>query len=109
MKSLVQAVAATAAAVALMLPAVSFAQSNAPVSRADVHTQRVQLEQDGYRPNSDRTQYPLNIQRGEARVDAQSQATSNDGYGGVSAGTTASGIDFLPGSNTGLKSIYVGH
>ncbi|WP_321906153.1 DUF4148 domain-containing protein [Paraburkholderia tropica] len=83
MKSLVQAVAV---AVALVVPVASFAQSNAPVTRAQVRAELVQLEQAGYRPgDGDNAHYPEAIQAAEAKVHA------NSGYGGVAAGSAASG------------------
>ncbi len=83
MKSLIQAVAV---AVALVVPVASFAQSNAPVTRAQVRAELVQLEQAGYRPgDGDNAHYPEAIQAAEAKVNAKS------GYGGVAAGSSASG------------------
>ena len=43
-------------------PAVSFAQSNQPVTRAQVRAELIQLQQAGYNPASDNTQYPKNIE-----------------------------------------------
>lgn len=47
MKSLLQAVVVAAALVA---PAISFAQTNGPLTRAQVRAELVQLEQTGWRP-----------------------------------------------------------
>jgi hypothetical protein len=85
MKSLIQAVALAAA---LAIPAVSFAQSNEPVTRAEVRADLVQLEKAGYNPSSDQTQYPRNIQAAEAKVAAQNGAAT--GFGGAADGTSAS-------------------
>ena len=65
MKSLIQAVVVAAALVA---PVASFAQqSNAPVTRAQVRAELVQLEQAGYHPGVSDPFYPANIQAAEAR------------------------------------------
>ncbi|WP_207002375.1 DUF4148 domain-containing protein [Trinickia mobilis] len=86
MKSLVQAVVVAAV---LSAPVVSFAQqSNAPVTRAQVRAELVQLERAGYNPSSDQTQYPKNIEAAEARVAAQNGAAS--GYGGGVSGSSQS-------------------
>jgi hypothetical protein len=93
MKSLVQALAVAAV---LAIPAVSFAQSNQasnqPVTRAEVRADLVRLEQAGYNPASDQTQYPRNIQAAEAKVAAQNGAATS--YGGAADGATASGRSF---------------
>jgi hypothetical protein len=86
MKSLIQAVVVAAA---LAAPVLSFAQSNAPVTRAQVRTDLVQLEKAGYRPGDDDIHYPAAVQAAEARVAAQNGAAS--GYGGVANGVSQSG------------------
>jgi opacity protein-like surface antigen len=84
MKSLIKAVAIAAV---LAVPAVSFAQSNQPVTRAQVRAELVQLEKAGYGPfDSSDAHYPVAVQRAEARV-----ATDTTGYGPATAGTTQSG------------------
>ncbi|KND59487.1 hypothetical protein BVER_03262c [Candidatus Burkholderia verschuerenii] len=75
---------------ALAAPAFAQAADNAPVTRAEVKAQLVQLEQAGYNPVSDHTTYPANIQAAEARVDAQ-PAAADASFGGVSDGASASG------------------
>jgi hypothetical protein len=85
MKSLIQAVAVAAALVA---PVVSFAQSNAPVTRAEVRARLVQLEKAGYDPTSVPTDYPVGLQAAEAKVAAQNGAT---GVGGVADGSSDAG------------------
>ncbi|MFP6559777.1 DUF4148 domain-containing protein [Paraburkholderia sp. B3] len=92
MKSLIQAVAVAVAA-ALVVPAVSFAQSNSPadssVTREQLHAEIVQLAQVGYRVgHGDNVHYPENIQAAEARVAA---LNGNSGYGGVAGGTSQAG------------------
>jgi hypothetical protein len=96
-------------AAAFAIPAVSsFAQSDAPVSRAQVRAELVQLEKAGYQPGAgDQATYPLQIQAAEARVAAQNNAAT--GYGGVSGGSSASGASFKRAANIGTKSIYFGH
>jgi len=90
MKSLIQAVVAVAAVVALGAPVASFAQSNAPVTRAQVRAELAQLAQAGYHAgDGDNTHYPDAIQAAEARVSAQNSAAT--GYGGSVNGTSASG------------------
>jgi len=86
MKTLIQVVVVAA----LVAPALSFAQSsNAPVSRAQVRAELVQIEQAGYRPGDDDTHYPVAVQAAEGRVAAENGATS--GYGGVANGASQSG------------------
>ncbi|MGF6723599.1 hypothetical protein P3T43_002954 [Paraburkholderia sp. GAS41] len=102
MNSLVKAVAI---AVVLSAPIASFAQSNQPVTRAEVRSQLAQLEQAGYRPSGDHASYPDQIQAAEARVSAQNGSTS--GVGGVVSGSSASGAPAA--AFTGSRSIYAGH
>ncbi|SAK49681.1 membrane protein [Caballeronia temeraria] len=75
-----------AVALAFAAPVASFAQSNQPLTRAEVREQIVQLEKAGYNPGvvSD-SKYPADIQAAEARVSAQ------NGYGGVADGSAQSG------------------
>lgn len=70
----------------LAVPALSFAQSNQPVTRALVRAELVQLQQVGYNPASDNTQYPTNIEAALSRIEAKDAA-----YGGVAAGQVDSG------------------
>ncbi|MFD1557007.1 DUF4148 domain-containing protein [Paraburkholderia silviterrae] len=78
------------AAVAVAAPAVSFAQTDHALTRAEVRAQLVQLEQSGYRPASDNTQYPANLQAALARLDA-GQRDANAAYGGMTSGSSAAG------------------
>jgi hypothetical protein len=83
-KSLIPAVILASAMAA---PAVSFAQSNGPATRAQVRTELVQVEKAGYHlGDGDQTTYPAQIQAAEARVAAQNGAAS--GYGGVTSGSS---------------------
>ena len=96
---------------ALAAPVVSFAQqSNAPLTRAQVRAELVQLEKAGYNPaTANRYNYPANIQAAEARVAAQNDASS--GYGGMISGSSASGAraSIRPAAVDGVKPIYFGH
>jgi len=85
MKSLLQAVVVAS----LSAPLAVFAQSNQPITRAEVRAQLVQLEQAGYRPgDGDQATYPVQIQAAEAKVSAEG---GNTGVGGVADASTTSG------------------
>jgi len=86
MKSLIQAVVVAAA---LAAPVAVFAQANAPVTRAQVRAELVQLEKAGYNQaaRNDAT-YPAEIQAAEAKVAAQKNTT---GVGGVVSGSSDAG------------------
>jgi len=87
MKSLIKAVAI---AVVLAAPVASFAQSNQPLTRAEVKAQLVQLEKAGYNPALvNDAAYPSDIQAAEARVAAENSATR--GVGGAVSGSSDSG------------------
>jgi hypothetical protein len=77
-------------AAVVAVPAVSFAQSNAPITRAQVRAELVQLEKAGYNPGSDQTQYPKNIQAAEARVSAANSLTT-ESYGSPAGAKSVSG------------------
>ena len=71
------------------VPVASFAQSNQPVTRAQVRAELIQLEKAGYNPTTANDyDYPANIQAAEARVAAQNGATS---YGPAVSGSSQSG------------------
>lgn len=87
MKNLIQAVVVAAA---LAAPVAVFAQSNQPVTRAQVRAELVQIEKAGYNPaHGADPHYPEDIQAAEAKVAAQNGATS--GYGGVVSGSSDAG------------------
>ncbi|MGU7782887.1 DUF4148 domain-containing protein [Burkholderia sp. PU8-34] len=90
MKSLI---ATFAAAAVLAVPAASFAQQNAPVTRAQVKAELAQLQQAGYKLGSDRTTYPEGILAAEARVHPQQNVAAADtsGFGAQSAAQQESG------------------
>jgi hypothetical protein len=113
MKSLVSA---TVAALTLAAPLLAFAQqSDRPLTRAEVKAELVRLETAGYRPSSDHTQYPANIQVAERTV-SQVQPIQNTAnaapnlaatsFGGVSATNSASGQRTVDASR---DSLYRGH
>jgi hypothetical protein len=84
MKSLIQAVVVAAT---LAAPVAVFAQSNQPLTRAQVREELVQIEKAGYNPaRSNPYEYPANVQAAEARVAAQ-----NSAVGGVVGGSSQRG------------------
>ena len=99
MKSLIQAAVVAAALVA---PAVSFAQqSNAPLTRAQVRAELVELEKAGYNPaNANTVDYPTNIQAADANAAGQ-----DSGYGPVASGLSQSG---RTASTSGMKPVFFG-
>ena len=80
---------AVAIATVLVAPVASFAQSNQPVTRAEVRSQLVQLENAGYKPWANEADYPVDLQAAEARVAAESNSTSS--VGGAVNGTSEAG------------------
>ncbi|SAK65726.1 DUF4148 domain-containing protein [Caballeronia ptereochthonis] len=80
-----------AVALAFAAPVASFAQSNQPVTRAQVREEIVQLEKAGYNPGViNDAKYPADIQAAEARVAAQN-GTAQSAFGGVTEGAAQSG------------------
>jgi hypothetical protein len=82
------------AAGTLAAPVLSFAQSNAPLTRAEVRADLVRVEQAGYNPSvADDATYPADIQAAEARIAAQDgPQTGSPAYGGVAQnGSSSSG------------------
>jgi hypothetical protein len=77
-----------AVAAAIAIPALSQAQTNSPLTRAEVREQLVQLENAGYNPNLE-SDYPNGLRRAEAIV--ARQHTNDSAYGGETAGATQSG------------------
>lgn len=89
MKSLIQAVALAAVVAA---PVAAFAQTEQPVTRAEVKAEVEQLEQAGYNPAAARDpQYPADIQAAEARVAAMKAQGNTSGYGSSMGGSSRSG------------------
>ncbi|WP_206957022.1 DUF4148 domain-containing protein [Trinickia acidisoli] len=98
MKSLIQSIVIAAA---LTAPVAVFAQSNAPVTRAQVKAELAQFEQAGGRVNfSNDPNYPADAQAAQARVIAQNG--SNQAIGGVRAGSSASGSPVSAGASAPL-------
>jgi hypothetical protein len=84
MKSLIEAAVIAAL---ISAPLAAFAQSNQPVTRAQVRSELIQLEKAGYNPSlANADDYPANIQAAEARVAAQ-----NSGYGSATDGSSQAG------------------
>jgi hypothetical protein len=80
----------TLVAATLAAPALAFAQSNAPVTRAQVRADLVAVEKAGYNPAlASDPYYPSDIQAAEAKVATQ-HAGAAQAYGGVQTGTSAS-------------------
>ncbi|MFL9899921.1 DUF4148 domain-containing protein [Paraburkholderia fungorum] len=89
MKSLIEAAVIAALITA---PLAAFAQSNQPVTRAEVRAQLVQLEKAGYDPAmSNADDYPANIQAAEARIAAQNTVAQTSGYGSATNGSSQAG------------------
>lgn len=107
---------ATVAVLTLAAPIASFAQqADHPLTRAEVKAELIRLEAAGYRPASDHTQYPANIQAAERKVNqlqsAQDAANptpnlANTSFGGVATTATSSGKTNAP---AGHDSIYRAH
>ena len=91
MKSLIKTVALV---VVVAAPLASFAQTEQPLTRAEVKAQLKQVEQAGYNPGrSNDSDYPADIQAAEARVAAQNGTTRADatGYGTTATGSSQAG------------------
>jgi hypothetical protein len=90
MKSLIQAVVIASV---LAAPVASFAQSNQPVTRAQVRAELIQLEKAGYRPSLSDPYYPNDLQAAQARVAAQNGTAqgAESGYGGGVNGASQTG------------------
>ncbi|WP_027801813.1 DUF4148 domain-containing protein [Paraburkholderia dilworthii] len=91
MKSLIKAVALV---VVLAAPLASFAQSEQPLTRAEVKAQLKQVQQAGYNPAAAvDANYPADIQAAEARIAAQNAIAQSDttGYGSTALGSSQAG------------------
>ena len=106
------------AAGALSAPVLSFAQSNAPMTRAEVRADLVRVEQAGYNPaRSNDNNYPADIQAAEAKIAAQNdQQQVAQAYGGVpDNGTSSSGAPMRTAMHStcvgpvSFCNIYAGH
>jgi hypothetical protein len=99
MKSLIYAVSA---AVLLSSPLAVFAQEQAPVTRAQVKAQLIQLENAGYDPAQNDVDYPNNLLAAEARVNAQNTAVAANA---VSNGANDSGSSISGSSQSSAPRI----
>lgn len=102
MRSLIQAAVVVTV---LSAPAFSFAQSNAPLTRAQVRAELIELERAGYH-GGDNVHYADAIQAAEARVAAQHATAS--GHGSVEAGSSQSGAPASNQAPADPGSIYFG-
>lgn len=114
MKSLIYAMVA-ASVLATPLVSMAQAESNQPVTRAQVQQDLIRLEQAGYRPSANDPNYPADIQAAEQRVNAaQGQAVANasdtSGYGGASSHVGQSGASAgeRPMNVDGVHPLYFG-
>ncbi|KMZ11764.1 hypothetical protein BHUM_04351 [Candidatus Burkholderia humilis] len=96
MKSFVKAVAAAAVLVA---PALTFAQTDSGVTRAQVKQDLQRVEAAGYNPATDDT-YPADVQAAERRASGQNGATHGTEYGGASNGSSASSMRMMQNDGT---------
>ena len=93
---------------ALAAPAFAFAQSNGPITRAQVKAELVQLEKAGYSPSGEDVNYPQDIQAAEQRV-AEQQGIASSSYGSAANGTSVSGTRVHVAPDDATQSIYFGH
>jgi hypothetical protein len=99
-----KALICTTLALVLAAPAISFAQTtDQPVTRAQVRADLVQLENAGWRPNSQDAYYPSDIQAAEARVHSGDTTT---GYGGTTENGTS--MSQSPTSGAVVAPVYKG-
>ncbi|SEB95063.1 protein of unknown function [Burkholderia sp. WP9] len=103
MTSFIQAVVVAAA---LAAPVAVFAQSNQPVTRAQVRAELVQLEKAGYNPGLASPYYPADIQAAQTRVAKQNDSA----VGGAVSGSSVSGARAYKteAEATGARSVYFG-
>ncbi|MGY6123607.1 DUF4148 domain-containing protein (plasmid) [Paraburkholderia strydomiana] len=75
------------AALALLVSAsiTAFAQTDAPLTRAQVRAELANLEQAGYKPLSVDVDYPVRLQKAEARL--QAEQTSSQRQVAIQSGT----------------------
>ncbi len=107
MKSLIKAVSVV---VVFAVPALSFAQSSQPVTRAEVNAQIVQIEHVDHSHElfgDSNVSYPAVIQAADARVSAQN-GTAAATFGGISDDSSGSGAPVRPVSASAWRSMY-GH
>jgi hypothetical protein len=95
-------------AAVVAVPALSFAQSNQPLTRAEVREQLVELQRVGYNPGGDQAQYPRNIEAAQARLNAQANVSATS-YGSATGGTSASGSRAAHADAVGVGALYARH
>ncbi|CAN7730606.1 DUF4148 domain-containing protein [Caballeronia sp. LjRoot31] len=93
---------------ALATPTFAFAQDNTQVTRSAVKNDLQQMEQAGYNPAADRTNYPDQAQAAEQRVEAE-RGVAATSYGPSVSGTSASGMRSDTTQPDGTHSVYFGH
>ncbi|SAK48570.1 purine nucleoside phosphorylase [Caballeronia temeraria] len=99
-------VSLTLVAATLAAPALAFAQSNGPVTRAQVRADLVAVEHAGYNPAlANDPYYPADIQAAEAKI-AAPHADATPSYGGVRTGSSASASG--ASKHVAMKSACVG-
>ena len=107
MKSLIEAAVIAAL---ISAPLAAFAQSNQPVTRAQVRAELIQLEKAGYNAGtSNDYDYPANIQAAEARVAAQNGPAQTSGYGPATSGSSQAGSRAQVTASSYSAPVYVGH
>lgn len=107
MKSLIKAAVLS---LAIFAPIALFAQSNQPMTRAEVRAELQQVEAAGYRPAAGRDPYyPADAQIAEARVAAQNEtalaSVAGTSYGQSTGGSSQSG-PATPAGRSPSQSMY---
>ena len=78
-------------ATALVVPVISYAQTDAPKTRAQVQAELLRLENAGYHlDGGDAATYPEKLQAAETKADAQEQPAATS-YGGTLNGASQAG------------------
>lgn len=108
MKSLIQIIVIGAA---LSAPIASFAQSSAPLTRAEVKAEVVELEKSGSSPAAANDfNYPQVTQAAEARVAANSgSGVSGEAATGFGGAVDHSNISGSPAGKDSTRSPYLGY
>lgn len=108
MKTLIRALLLSCA---LSAPVLAFAQTaNAPVTRAEVRADLIQVEKAGYRPGNNDVNYPSDIQAAEAKVAAQDDNTlAAQSMGGVATGSAQSGVAVASATTSSTQSLFLHH
>ncbi|KAG0163825.1 hypothetical protein DFQ28_007936 [Apophysomyces sp. BC1034] len=100
---------ATVAASILATPLASLAQTNAPLTRAQVRAELVQLEKAGYQPGLTSPYYPNDIQAAEARLHAQDTSVGDVAAGAARSAPGATAVSSRAGGPANeINSAYSG-